>query len=435
MLAIMTTDQQQRHVDGRRATAARRAPARATAVRLLRLATFTSTFDRFSTPPLLVVMAADLGGSLASVTRVATLYYLGYGVGQAFWGIVSDRLGRVRTMRLTLAGSGLLGLTAALAPGLGPLLVARGLQGLLFGAVIPSAVVYVGDTFPMSERQRPMSLIVGASAQATAVATLAAGVAADVLSWRVALAVPAALALVLAVVLRALPEPARSAPEPALGQFARVLHSGWARLVLCLGFVEGGAMLGAITFLAPALQSRGSSATVAGAVVAVYGVGVFGGSRLLAVLADRVPVTRLMGLGGALLALGLAAPAVSLSVPSVAGGVLVAGVGFGLLHANLQAWATDLVPEARATAVSLFVTSLFAGSALGTALLTPLAGAGRFSLLFAVCAAALVPMLVAAVSGRGRYDAARARAPGAEIEPALPLTGADGSSIRMQHRR
>lgn len=388
------------------------AAARARAVRLLQLATFTSTFDRFSAPPLLVVMAADLEVSLASVTRVATLYYLGYGLGQAFWGAASDRLGRVRTMRVTLAGSGLLGLGAALAPGLDALLVARGLQGVLFGAVIPSAVVYVGDSFPMAERQRPLSSIVGASAQATAVSTLAAGAAADVLSWRVALAVPAALALVLAVVLRALPEPARATPEPVRAQVARVLRSGWARLVLCLGVVEGAAMLGAITFLAPALQSRGSSATVAGAVVAVYGVGVFGGSRLLAVLADRVPVTRLMGLGGALLVLGVAAPAVSLSVPPVAGGVLVAGVGFGLLHANLQAWTTDLVPEARATAVSLFVTSLFAGSALGTALLTPLAGAGRFPLLFAVYAAALVPLVVAAVSGRARYDAARARAAG-----------------------
>lgn len=410
----MTTEEQQRPGDGRSGSAAPQVPvaARARAVRLLRLAAFTSTFDRFSAPPLLVVIAADLGTSLAGVARVATLYYLGYGLGQAFWGSASDRLGRVRTMRLTLAGSGLLGLAAALAPGLDALLVTRGLQGALFGAVIPSAIVYVGDSFPMAERQRPLSSIIGASAQATAISTLVAGAAADVLSWRVAFAVPAVLALVLAVVLRGLPEPARAAPVPVRVQLARVLRSGWARLVLCLGLVEGAAMLGAITFLAPALQSRGASATVAGAVVAVYGLGLFGGSRLLALLAARVPATRLMGLGGALLALGVAVPASTLSVVPVACGVLVAGVGFGLLHTNLQAWATDLVPEARATAVSLFVTSLFAGSALGTAALTPLADAGRFGPLFAVYAAALVPLAVAAVIGRARYDAARTATPG-----------------------
>lgn len=388
------------------------ASTRASAVRLLRLASFTSTFDRFSAPPLLVVIAADLGTSLGAVTRMATLYYLGYGLGQAFWGAASDRLGRVRTMRGTLAGAGLLGLAAAAAPGTGALLVTRGLQGVLFGAVIPSAIVYVGDTFPMEERQRPLATIIGASALATAVTTLAAGAAADLLSWRVAFAVPAALALVLAVVLRDLAEPPRTAaPGPLRGQLAVVARDRWARFVLVLGLLEGATVLGGLTFLAPALQSQGVSTTVAGAAVAVYGLGLFGGTRLLAVLADRAAAPRLMALGCALLVAGACAPALTLSVPSVAGGVAVMGVGFGLLHANLQAWATDLVPEARATAVSFFVTALFAGSAVGTALLTPLADAGRFRLLFAVAAAAMVPLGVAAVAGRARYDTARARAP------------------------
>jgi len=85
------------------------------AVGLLRLATFTSTFDRFSTPPLLLTIAAAFGVSLGQATAAATAYYLAYGLSQLVWGFVSDRRGRVRTMRLTLVGAGVAGLVAAAA--------------------------------------------------------------------------------------------------------------------------------------------------------------------------------------------------------------------------------------------------------------------------------------------------------------------------------
>ena len=69
-------------------------------LRLLQLAAFFSSFDRFVIAPMLVTMAAALGASLASVTATASLYYLLYGGVQPVWGMLSDRLGRVRVMRL-----------------------------------------------------------------------------------------------------------------------------------------------------------------------------------------------------------------------------------------------------------------------------------------------------------------------------------------------
>ena len=44
----------------------------------------------------LLRLAASLGASLAETTATASLYYLLYGGMQPVWGMLSDRLGRVR---------------------------------------------------------------------------------------------------------------------------------------------------------------------------------------------------------------------------------------------------------------------------------------------------------------------------------------------------
>ena len=45
-------------------------------LRLLQLAAFFSSFDRFAVAPMLVTIAASLGTSLAGVAATASLYYL-----------------------------------------------------------------------------------------------------------------------------------------------------------------------------------------------------------------------------------------------------------------------------------------------------------------------------------------------------------------------
>src|SRR5215211_178089 len=108
-------------------------------LRLLQLAAFFSTFDRFVVAPMLVTIAAALGASLAEATATASLYYLLYGVMQPVWGMLSDRLGRVRVIRLTLFGAAVAGVLSPAPPNLTPLIAARALTGGLFGAVIPAS--------------------------------------------------------------------------------------------------------------------------------------------------------------------------------------------------------------------------------------------------------------------------------------------------------
>ncbi|MBO0848265.1 MAG: MFS transporter, partial [Pseudonocardia sp.] len=64
-------------------------------------------------------------------------------------------------------------------------------------------------------------------------------------------------------------------------------------------------------------------------------------------------------------------------------------------------------PGARAVAVSLFATMLFAGSGVGTAVCGPLVDAGRFRPVFAIALAAALPLCVIATLGRRRYATRR----------------------------
>ncbi len=252
-------------------------------LRRLQVTTFVSTLDRFAMPPMLVAIAHDLDASLAEVVQAAGAYFLVYGLSQPLWGIVSDRLGRVRTMRITLLAAGLFALLSAGAWSPLSLALTRGLAGGFFGAAYPATLIYVGDTVAISERQRDIARLMVGVATGTALASVSAGVLADVLSWRVAFVITGVASVTLAAwTLRRLPEPTVAArPGSVREAIATVARSRAALLVLLLAFTEGAVLLGGLTLLPAAVESTGATAAVAGAVTAVYGVAVYLGSRLV----------------------------------------------------------------------------------------------------------------------------------------------------------
>ncbi len=177
-------------------------------------------------------------------------------------------------MRLALLTVVVPGFLSALAPNLAVLVVGRALAGGLFAAVIPSALVYIGDAVPISSRQKALADQMAASAIATAIATAAVGLAAYLGLWRLAFAVPAIAAGILGLVLKSrLPEPPKErANAGPLAQIGLVLRRPWAILVVLLALVEGGVILGFLTYLAPSLEAEGDGAAVAGLAVGLYGL-------------------------------------------------------------------------------------------------------------------------------------------------------------------
>jgi len=374
-------------------------------LRLLRAAVFLSWFDRFTVAPMLLTIAAGLGASLAEVAAVASAYYLMYGLMQPVWGVLSDRLGRVRVIRLTLVGVIVPGLISVLAPNLWVLVVSRALVGATFAAVIPASLVYIGDTVPLRARQRALADQIAAGALASAIATVAGGLAAYLDLWRLAFAVPVLVAGVLGLFfVPRLPEPEHEGDETgALARIGMFVKRPWALLVVLLAMVEGGVILGSLTYLAPALEDAGYSAAVSGLAVGLYGLATLLWAQAVKLSADRLGPHGLLLFGGGLLALGYAAGAVGQNLVGVALAAVCAGGAFAFMHSTLQSWAISVLPEARATVISFFATAIFVGSGVATAAVAPLAEAGSYGLLFALAAAVAAPLGLLSSLARHRY--------------------------------
>ncbi len=390
-------------------------PARATGEdapphveRILRLASFVSALDRFTIPPLIVPIHASLGISLRAAAAVATAYFIAYGVGQPLWGAASDRFGRVRVMRGAVIGGALACALAAAAPTLPALLGARAVGGLLVGAVVPTAITYVGDTIPVRRRQPALARTMAASSLGTGCATVGAGALAQVASWRLAFLVPGTLAALLAWQLRRLPEPAAARATRSLRSRLRAVATHrWVLAVIALAVIEGAVVFGSLTFIAAALQKSGSGAALAGSAAAGFGFANAAASPLLTRVIPRVASPLLVLGGGGLLAAGLILVAHDVSVATALACTVCLGVAFGAVHSTLQVWATQVYPEARALTIAFFAGALFCGGAAASALAAPLAERGAFATIFAGTAAGAVVLAVSGALLRRRWLLAR----------------------------
>lgn len=367
---------------------------------------FLAYADRFAIPPVLVAIASDLNEPLAAVTAVATLYFFFYAAMQPVYGLLSDRLGRVRVMRGALVGMAFANAAAAAAPGLGLLVVAKAIAAGFAASLLPTSLVYVGDRVAFAARQQVIANLLAAGAAGTALATVSAGLLASFVSWRAAFAIPALIALLLAVAMGRIPESlSREERAGPVTQVRRVLSRRWARFVVVLALAEGATMVGFITYLAPALQADGESAALAGLVVAAYGVAVFAGMQLLkrVLRTTGVPAAALIAVGGGLLVVAYLTAAADQGPASILLASVVIGLGYCFMHSTLQTWATEVAPEARGTATALFVTAVFTGAALGTAAVSGLADEQRYGLVFLAAAAVAVPVAVVGAVARARY--------------------------------
>lgn len=367
------------------------------------LAAFTSSVDRFGISPLLVVIAVDFGVPLSAAVITASVYFLTYGLSQPVWGMLSDRFGRLPVMRVALAGALLCGMASAFAPTLWLLTVARALTGGFFGAVIPASITYVGDVTSRQDRQSALSDLMAAVAIGTASATAAAGIIGQTLNWRIVFALAATLALIALIPLLRLTEPDRDRTATALTSLRLFFTEKWSWVIIGLAFVEGALVLGILTLLAPALESQGVETSLAGLAVAAYGVATLVCSRFVRPATARLSASRVVGLGGICLVLGLAAVAFHLSSLTVVIAALLLGGAWAFMHTGLQSWATQVVPAARGISVAFFAGAVFAGSAVSSAVAGALAEAGQWAVIFGASAILAVVLTIAAVAGLSRY--------------------------------
>ena len=352
-----------------------------------------------------MTIAAAMHTPLTSTVALAGGYALAYGLSQPVWSILSDRIGRLLLVRIALTIAAVAGLASAVAPGMAALTACRYVAGFAFGAAVPSSLSFVGDAVAPERRQSALADLMAALGLGSGLAAMFAGVVAHWLSWRLVFAAPAFVALTAMMLLRGGEEPTRAQVGGLREQIGAVLRAPFAYVVTALGIVEGAVLLGGLTFVAPALQHRGLSSAVAGALTALYGAATLAFTRVVKVLTRRMAAQSLAAIGGAVVVVGYGCAAMAPGVVTYAMVATLLGAGWAFLHSTLQAWATSVVPQARGTAVSFYVAALFVGSALGATFGGGAAAQGHYGTVFGVCGVATVPLTVAVVFGRRRFVA------------------------------
>jgi len=345
------------------------------AILVLSFAALASAAAQRITDPLLALISADYHVTPGAASAVITAFAISYGLLQVVHGPISDRFGKYKVVAATTALSALGIFACALAPSLDWLIAARCVSGATVGALIPVAMAWIGDAVPYERRQPMIARFLVGQMIGIATGTSIGGWLGELYGWRAAFAALGVLYVLIALLLfrelRINPHTRRAGGNPAsirgaFGRMALLVRRPWVRVVLASVAAEALLFYGALAFVAYDMHTRyGVGLGASGAMVGSYAAGgllyAAGAARIVRRLGER-------GLalgGGALLGLGylglIASPSAALAVPCL----VAAGVGIYMLHSTLQVNATQMAPEARGAAVSLFALCLFVSQSAG----------------------------------------------------------------------
>ena len=351
-------------------------------IALLALAAFAGALNIRISDPLLAQVAAGFSATVGRAAAIITAFTIGYGLFQLAFGPVGDRYGKYRVAGVLSLAAGLATTSAALATSLGELPIARFAAGAMSSAVIPLAFAWIGDAIPFERRQAVLARFLTAQFSGIVISQAAGGYIGAEFGWRTVFVVVGAVHVIagIAMLLELRLNPAAQPKSaPGANSFAAtltgartILRRPFVRVMLAAVFLECFAMYGAFAYVGADLVHRlDASFAVAGLVLAVFGAGALGYSLSARWLLSRFGERGLVVLGGGIIAAAFVllavAPAISFAVPAM----VLLGLGFYMFHNTLQTHATQMAPEARGLAVSLFAFSLFIGQSIGVALAAP----------------------------------------------------------------
>jgi MFS transporter, DHA1 family, multidrug resistance protein len=322
--------------------------------------------------PVVPLLRAELGLSVAAANTTGSFALAAYAVGLLFGGTLSDRLGRRRVMlvgnAVFLVGSA----GCALAPSLGWLVTARVIQALGSSTCMVTARAMVGDVYPRENMARMLAFLTMVMVIAPTLSPIVGGFVGDHVGWRGVFWVLGICGVPpLLLSLRHLPETRSAAARAALaGGGARAMWQQGRTVFGDRAFV-GASLQTAIVMCSflifvwsvpHTLRAQSLPLSTFGLWNLVVAVGYFAGNGLVTRFGSRYSMAGFIRAGlwlqftGALLGWALAES--GLSGPWITPLMLflpmaILAFGQGLALPNLNAAAIALHPEASGTASSL----------------------------------------------------------------------------------
>jgi YNFM family putative membrane transporter len=311
--------------------------------------------------PMLPELSRFFEAPLSDVSKVISFFAITYGLMQLFYGPVGDRFGKFRVVMLACVGCSVGAVLSALSSDLDYLVVARVVTALAAAAIIPLSLAWVGDVVHYEKRQETLARVGLGTTLGMTAGQVFGGLLTDTLGWRWAFALMAGTFAVVSLLMwRHLYHLKPTAPksDEALGFFQQLMqisHDAWARTFLSITLIEGATVFGALAVTAAHLHhTHGISLTLAGLTTGLFGLGGMAYMATAKITIRRFGEVGLARYGGFNFGIAFAVIAFSpwwqLAMPSC----FLAGFGFAMFHNTMQAKATQLVPTARGTGVTLF---------------------------------------------------------------------------------
>jgi predicted MFS family arabinose efflux permease len=370
---------------------------------ILLLAAFVSMIDRSVMPPLLPVIADDLGADIEAIGHSLTVYAVAYAAFQLFWSTLAARYGKVRILVVSTTLGGLANLVTAFTYDALAYSVARGVAGAMFSATITTVLIYYGDTLALKQRAMANANLAAAISVGLATGTVGAGAIAQWFGWRWVYVAIAVFSFALIAALPRLSDAAGGSRERLLPSLRRLAANRWAVSILVFTIVEGVLLIGVFNYLAVALQATGATVLVAGVATAMFGAAVVAISQLMRLILGRWPAWVLMLIAGVAIVGAYIAVAMTISLGTVLAAALLLGLAWAAGHTTMQTWMTDAAADSRAIGMSFFSIALFVGASIGAAVGNVAAGAHRFEVLFAVTTVVAIAYAVVTTVARARY--------------------------------
>jgi MFS family permease len=345
-------------------------------VRLLVYGTFVNRLGTFIIPFLTLVLRREFRLTEAQTGAAIFAYGAGSIVSILTGGYLSDRLGRRRTLLISLFGSGTLAVAMGVAPSLGVFSVLLLLFGFVADLYRPASSSIVGDLLPSSQRPIGFAALRVAINLGFAGGVAVGGFLADA-NWRILFWADGATTLLFGLVVFATiveTRPAAAVTARAEGTVETPWRDRVYHLALLSSFVFALGFFADITVLPLTLtESAGYSAKFYGWLLAINGVVV----GLLEIPAAhwlrRFRRLRVAALGMVLGALGLLMTGLNMHWTWLVLSVLIWTVGEVLTMPQHMSFVADWAPPAsRGTYLGLYSATWSFGLALNPILFLPL---------------------------------------------------------------
>lgn len=347
--------------------------------------------------PMLPELSKVFNAPMSAVAQVVSMFAIGYGVMQLFYGPVGDRWGKYRVVILATLGCGIGCIFSALSSGLEQLVLARIATAVFSAAIIPMSLAWVGDAVDYYRRQETLARVGLGTMLGITSGQFFGGLLTDTLGWRWAFVMMACFFWTVSFLLwrhwKQL-HPSHHRSHVSAGFFKQLFLAGkdaWVRTILSIVLLEGACVFGLLAITATHLHNTfGISLTIAGGAAALFGLG---GMLYMATAKHTIRKfgeTGLSRIGASALSISFLIIAFTPWWPTALPACFVGGFGFAMFHNTMQAHATQMVPTARGTGVTLFAGFLFLGQSIGVLMLANLLN--HFSSSFVIGCASVIAL-------------------------------------------